>query len=210
MAKNRIKLSKFAEEQNIAYITAYRHWQKGNIDGMQIPGGTILVTGWKQEEETKDSEKELAIVYSRVSSNNQKLKLKTQTAHMVKFGEEQGYKVVDTVEEIGSSFSDRRPKLMSILYRNDWNVLIVESNSSLMKFGYPYFEALLKKEGKKIISHQAETETETSILEGSKAENSGELEIVILVTAMRELMKPLIGVGGQKQRIENFIGKLFD
>jgi hypothetical protein len=49
MDKKAISLKKFAEQNDVTYITAHRHWMRGNIDGMQLPTGKILVYGWKKE-----------------------------------------------------------------------------------------------------------------------------------------------------------------
>lgn len=207
MSPKRIKLAQFAKEQDIAYITAYRHWQQGNIEGIQLPGGTILVTGWVEKELT-NTEKELAIIYSRVSSNNQKLKLKTQTTTLSNFAHDQGYEIIDTVEEVGTGFSDKRTGLLSILHRTDWNVLIVEDNSSILKFGYPYLSVLLKQNGKEIISRKDVEEAEISSTDIIEA--SGELELSVLIKRVRDLIRPLIGVAGQKNAIERNIQNLLD
>lgn len=205
MAEKRVKLAQFAKEQNIAYITAYRHWQQGNIKGIQLPSGTILVSGWA---EVSVVEKELAIIYSRVSSNSQKLKLKTQTTALTNFALQQGYEIIDTVEEVGTAFSDKRTGFLSILHRTDWNVLIVEDASSLMKFGLPYINALLKQNGKEILARKDVEEEEVNSSDIIDA--SGELELSLLIKRVRELIKPLIGVTGQKNAIERNIQNLLD
>lgn len=206
MGKNRIKLSKFAKEQGMAYITVYKHWQAGNIEGIQLPGGTILVSGWKDQSEA-EAEKDLAIIYSRVSTNNQKIKLKNQTAELTNFALEAGYEIVDTIEEVGAAFSDRRTKFLSILHREDWDVLIVEDLSSLMKFGFPYLEVLLRNNGKEVIAlNQINTEDEVV---DDFIDASGEQELIALVNKVRALTKSLIGVGHQKLGIEKSIDSLY-
>lgn len=49
MKDKMISLKKFAEQNGVSYKTAHRHWQRGLIDGIQLPTGTILVNGWKHE-----------------------------------------------------------------------------------------------------------------------------------------------------------------
>lgn len=206
MVQNRIKLSKFAKQQGMAYISVYKHWQAGNIEGIQLPSGTILVSGWVSEEKKKD-EKELAIIYSRVFSPNQKNALKTQTVALTNFAHKQGYEVIDTVEEVGPGFSDRRTKLLSILHRKDWDVLIVEDTDNFMKFGFPYVEVLLRRDGQQIISFKDAQEHDP---EDSVVQSTGEQELINLITRTRNLMKGLIGVGGQKIAIEKSITALVD
>lgn len=207
MSQNRMKLSQFAKNQGMAYITAYRHWQSGNIEGMQLPGGTILVSGWADRAPQTEA-KELAIVYSRVSSNNQKLRLKNQTASLVNFAHGQGYEVIETIEEVGTGFSDKRTKLLSILHRTDWSVLIVEDMGALMKFGFPYLEVVLKQSGREIVLMNDVLDTEPKL--GEIIEMNGELELLVFMKRTRDLMRSLIGVGGQKAALERSMDQLSD
>lgn len=202
-----MKLSQFAKNQGMAYITAYRHWQSGNIEGIQLPGGTILVSGWADSTPQAEA-KELAIVYSRVSSNNQKLRLKNQTASLVNFAHDQGYDVIETVEEVGTGFSDKRTKLLSILHRTDWSILIVEDQGALMKFGFSYLEVVLKQSGRSIILMNEVLNTEPKL--GEVIEMNGEIELIIFIKRTRDLMRSLIGVGGQKAALERSIDQLTD
>ena len=43
-----MKLSRYAKNNSITYLTAYRHWRQGLIKGRQLASGTIVV------EETPD------------------------------------------------------------------------------------------------------------------------------------------------------------
>jgi predicted site-specific integrase-resolvase len=36
-----MKLSMYAKKKGISYLTALRHWQKGYLQGEQLPSGTI-------------------------------------------------------------------------------------------------------------------------------------------------------------------------
>jgi putative resolvase len=38
-----MKLSDYAKEKGISYVTAFRHWKKGYITGEQLASGTIIV-----------------------------------------------------------------------------------------------------------------------------------------------------------------------
>jgi predicted site-specific integrase-resolvase len=205
MAKNRIKLSKFAKEQGMAYITVYKHWQAGNIEGIQLPSGTILVSGWVEQDVAKD-DKELAIIYSRVSTNTQKLKMKNQTTALTNFAHERGYEIIDTIEEVGVGFSDHRTKLLSVLHRTDWDVLIVEDIDNFTKFGYPYIEVLLRRHGQQVVARN-ETEEQPNTSEHI-IDSSGEQELISLLTRTKTLMKGLLGVGGAKAQIEKSITAL--
>jgi predicted site-specific integrase-resolvase len=57
-----MKLSDYAKEVGVAYITAYRWFKSDKIRGYQMDTGTIIIT-------EKDEEREQKIaVYARVSS----------------------------------------------------------------------------------------------------------------------------------------------
>lgn len=66
----RIKLSRFADSQGISYEGAYKMWRNGLIEGIQLPTGTILVSGWKRENNNthEGPSGNTAVIYARVSS----------------------------------------------------------------------------------------------------------------------------------------------
>lgn len=205
MAQKRMKLSQFAKEQNIAYTTAYRHWCRGNIEGIQLPGGTILVEGWREAQGNENKEVQLAIVYSRVSGLNKKEELKKRTAELSNFALEQGYEIVDIIEEVGSGFSDKRTKLLNILHRTDWDVLIAEEEGQLFKFSFPYIEVLLSQSGKEI--HLMSDFSEREAANKSLAMN-GEQQLITFFRTVQEIIRPLVGYQGAKKNIGNHIDNL--
>jgi putative resolvase len=201
--KKRIKLSDFAIQQGLTYITAYRHWQKNNIIGIQLPGGSILVEGWKDEtSNAPEKESKDVIIYARASVGSKKDELKKRTELLTQYANKEGYKILEIVEEIGYSFSDKRMQLMTVLYREDWDVLLVSDKHEFMKFGLPYIETLLRKNGQEIVALNDYTIT-NEISEGDTM--TGEQELANLFARTRSLMKTLIGVGGAKSVIDTAI-----
>ena len=63
-------LKRFAEVHNIGYRTAYRHWQNGLLDGIKLATGTILVKGWKSEEQEAPSSKDQGIIFLRTKNED--------------------------------------------------------------------------------------------------------------------------------------------
>ena len=55
-----MKLSDYAKQQGISYLTAHRMWKRGELKGRQLSTGTILI-------DTTTSV-EGALIYARVSS----------------------------------------------------------------------------------------------------------------------------------------------
>ena len=142
------KLSEYAKDNGISYITAYRHYNTGLIDNCkQLDTGTILV-GYDDTEINSDNNR--AIVYSRVSSNEMKENLNRQQERLEQYAISKGYTIVKSIKEISSGMNDNRPKLKSILESNDFDILIVEHKDRLTRFGFNYIETLLTKDNKKI------------------------------------------------------------
>lgn len=206
MSNKRIKLAEFATANGIAYLTAYRHWQKGNIKGIQLPTGTILVEGWVEGNENTTHNLN-AIIYTRVTNTASKQKLKEQVTSLTNFAQERGYNVMEVVEEIAPSFSDHRTKLVSVLYRTDWDILIIEDKATFMKFAFPYVEALLRRNGQEVLAlRDYKKDTSDSLEElDSLISGAGDQELISLFTKVRGVMKTLIGIGGAKASIEESI-----
>ena len=69
-----MKLSDYAKDKGITYLTAFRHWQKGYIKGEQLPSGTIIVHTEKTVFPVAFAEHQ-AVLYARVSSSENKTHL---------------------------------------------------------------------------------------------------------------------------------------
>lgn len=50
----RMKLSAFAKLNGISYKTGYRLFESGEMIGIKLSNGTILIEGWKVNEETEN------------------------------------------------------------------------------------------------------------------------------------------------------------
>lgn len=143
-----MKLSDYAKEKGISYLTAYRHWAKGYIKGEQLPSGTIIVHQENQRNTNKDDI--LVVLYARVSSSENKDNLKSQLNRLRNYSSAKGYKIVQEIQEIGSGLNDKRPKLENLLKSDDWNLLLIEHKDRLARFGINYLKILLEKLDKKI------------------------------------------------------------
>lgn len=212
MSTKRVKLSVFAKQQGISYITAYRHWNLGNIEGTQLPSGSILVSDWVDQnvKETNTAGQPTAIIYSRVSFSNQKQQLQQQTQTITQFAEERNYDIIDTVEEISAGFSDHRMKLLSILYRTDWNILIVQDRDTFIKFGFPYIEAVLRRNGQEIVCYNDYNNFSDENTDTLTTNRTGEQELITLIQKTKNLMKTLIGIGSTKSTIEKSINNILN
>jgi putative resolvase len=70
-----MKLSQYARKVSVTYRTAFRWWQNGQIQGYQLPSGTIVVT---EAEEQKTLQPGQVAIYARVSSHEHRANLERQ------------------------------------------------------------------------------------------------------------------------------------
>lgn len=205
METTRIKLSQFAKQQGLTYTTAYRAWQKGQIVGIKLPTGTILVSGWADGSDTH-TELNNVVIYSRVSRPKDVNFLREQTVALKEFVQaNEGYNLIDVVEEVAHGFNDHRTKLLSLMYRTDWDTLVIENRDQLMMFSYPYVEALLRRNNQEIVvvsdSHEG------AALVESKLTASGETQLINLISKTTAVLKTMIAVPSKKQ-LEQIIQNL--
>jgi predicted site-specific integrase-resolvase len=145
-----MKLADWARQEGIDYKTAFRWFKAGilPLPSTQLPTGTILVHLPKIDE-TKETKR--AALYARVSSHDQKDDLQRQLARLVEYATKNSYNVVETSSEIGSALNGNRKKLLGLLKNKDIDVIIVEHQDRLSRFGVEYIQALLETSGRKIL-----------------------------------------------------------
>lgn len=141
---NRIKLSDYAKMNGVTRQTAYKWWRDGKLDGIQLDTGTILIN------QENDMEVKGVVLYSRVSSSQNKDNLEAQLKRLKDYAAAKGYKTAYEIKEIGSGLNDKRKQLKNILEKNDWDIIIVEHKDRLTRFGFNYIETLLNKNNQKI------------------------------------------------------------
>lgn len=147
----RIKLSKYAKDNGISYLTAYRYFVNGDLKGVQMPSGTILidVEDLVKIDEVKTNNR--VVLYTRVSSSENKDNLNSQLERIRNYATAKGYNIVDEVMEVGSGLNDNRKKLTNILVNSHkWDKIIVEHKDRFARFGLNYIKLLLLKDGKEI------------------------------------------------------------
>lgn len=143
-----MKLSQYAKKQGVTYRTAFRWWQAGQIQGYQLPSGTIVVTQGEQEP-PKERERRVAI-YARVSSHEHRPNLKRQVERLEDYCAAKGYQIALVVTEIASGVNESRPKLLALLRDEKISHIVVEHKDRLTRFGFRYLETLLELAGRHI------------------------------------------------------------
>jgi predicted site-specific integrase-resolvase len=140
-----MKLSEWAKKKGVSYKTAWRWFKKGYIKGYQMPTGTIIV-----EEDGKKEKKNRCIIYARVSDRQSKDNLERQAERLKEYAVANGYQIVRVVKEIGYGVNDKRKKLLEVLKKDDYDILLVEHKDRLTRFGFNYIKELLEQKGVKV------------------------------------------------------------
>lgn len=141
-----IKLSEYAKKHGCTTRTAWTHFKKGLIEGAyQLPSGRIVIPdSYEVKRETH------VVVYSRVSSSENKANLDAQAKRLLDFCAAKGWTVAEDVREIGSGLNDSRPKLLKILASRRATHIVVEHKDRLARFGEPYIRECCKGFGCKL------------------------------------------------------------
>ncbi|MCI0525802.1 MAG: IS607 family transposase [Acidobacteria bacterium] len=142
-----MKLSKWAKQQGVSYMTAWRWFRDGKlpVEAEQMPTGTIIV-----KEAIGIGDAGVAL-YARVSSAEQKPELDKQIARLLEFASQKKLAVIESVTEIGSAMNGHRPKLLKLLRNPSVKIILVEHRDRLIRFGFDYLEASLAAQGRRIV-----------------------------------------------------------
>ena len=153
-----MKLSKWAKKMGISYRRAWQMFKDGQIpEAKQLPTGTIVVL----EEEKDALPKDTVAIYARVSSHENKDNLERQLERLKEYAMARGWKIIYVVKEIGSGVNDARPKLIGLLKKKNYSILLVEHKDRLTRFGFNYLKLLTENQGKTIeVVNSAEEEKE--------------------------------------------------
>lgn len=151
------KLSEYAAQHNVCYRTAYSHFKKGLISGAyQLPTGTIVIP-----DSYSPAKSDYTVVYSRVSSSENKSNLNSQAERLISYCNAKGWQVNENIREIGSGLNCERKKLLKILEDGRATRIVVEHKDRLARFGVTYIEGCAKKFGCEIhIINEAGSERE--------------------------------------------------
>lgn len=139
-----VKLSDYAKSIGVSYKTAWRMWQRGELNAEQLSTGTVIV------HVDQPKVKKGVIIYARVSSSQNKSNLEAQAKRLENYCIAKGYQIVRIVKEVGSGVNDNRRKLIDVLTRDDYSLIVVEHKDRLSRVGFNYIKILLNKYGKDI------------------------------------------------------------
>ena len=156
-----MKLSDWARQQGIAYITAWRWFKCGKlpVPAKRTPSGCILV----EPVVLRDPKASRTWIYGRVSSHNKREDLKRQVERCQTFCLANGWPVDHVVQEIASGMNDARPRLQKLLAAVP-DRLVVEHKDRLTRFGFRYLETLLPQLGCELVVINRDVEEQADLM----------------------------------------------
>lgn len=141
----RKKLSKWAKENDVTYVTAFNWFKAGKlpVKAIQTETGTILVEVDENIPLNNDPQK--VVIYCRVSQSTRKNDLNYQVQRCTDWAIQNGYQIEHIYKEFASGMNDNRNKFWKMIDSNP-NIIIVEHKDRLTRFGFNYIEKLLNKQ----------------------------------------------------------------
>lgn len=140
-----MKLADWARQQGIAYKTAFRLFQQGQLPcrSEQYVTGTIIVYPEAPKAQS-------VAIYGRVSSADQKDDLVRQMQRLRDYCAAKGWNVAKEVTDIGSGLNDGRKGIIRLLADRTVSVVVVEHRDRLMRFGSEMVVAALQSDGRRL------------------------------------------------------------
>lgn len=138
-------------------IYTIRYWVKeGKIATVRTLGGHHRVTQKELDHllgKRGATEGSRIIIYSRVSSAENKANLERQVQRLSDYSTERGYQIDRVLREIGSGINDSRKKLLRLMDYVSFHPIdkiVVEHKDRLTCFGFTYLEKYFKEHGVEI------------------------------------------------------------
>ncbi len=135
-------------------MAAWRHYNAGTLPPELQPkksGNIIYVLA------NPGSPAGGIVVYTRVSSSEQKPRLENQANRLWAYAGQRGILLDQVISEVASGLNDRRPKLRKLLGDPTVHTVIVEHRVRLARFGVGMVEAILQaRSGSLIVIDDAE------------------------------------------------------
>ena len=154
MRKN-YKPKEFAELLNVSVLTLQRWDNAGKLKAFRTPTNRRYYT-YEQYQKymgiTTSNKK--TVIYTRVSTSNQKDDLKKQVEFLKQYVNAKGIIVDTVIEDYGSGLNYNRKqwnKLIDECMTNEISTIIITHKDRFIRFGFDWFEKFLNKFGVKFI-----------------------------------------------------------
>lgn len=151
MKKNNYKPNEFAELINVSVRTLQRWDNEDKLKAFRTPTNRRYYT-YEQYLEYKgihkDDNNRKTVIYTRVSTSNQKDDLKNQVEFLKQYANAKGIIVDEVIEDLGSGLNYNRKKwnkLIDDCMINEINTIIITHKDRFIRFGFDWFEKFLAK-----------------------------------------------------------------
>lgn len=147
-----IKLTKLAKDLGVTRVTIYNWYKKGMFEFIKSSTNRnfVSVDTYNMLMGIKEDKTEKVVIYTRVSSTENRSNLETQKERLISYCNAKGYKVHKVIEEIGSGINDERPKLIKLFKDDDYTKIVVEHKDRLTRMGFNYIKTFIELNGKSI------------------------------------------------------------
>jgi predicted site-specific integrase-resolvase len=154
LSKN-YKPKEFAELLNVSVLTLQRWDNAGKLKAFRTPTNRRYYTYEQYKEFTGivSSEKKI-VIYTRVSTSNQKDDLKNQVEFLKQYANAKGIIIDEVIEDYGSGLNYNRKKwnkLIDECMTSEISTIIVTHKDRFIRFGFEWFERFLEKFNVKIV-----------------------------------------------------------
>ncbi|EOU1635271.1 IS607 family transposase [Clostridium perfringens] len=145
------KPKEFAELLNISIITLQRWDNDGKLKAFRTTTNRRYYTYEQYLEYTgihKETDSRKIVIYTRVSTSNQKDDLKNQVEFLRQYANAKGIIVDEVIEDYGSGLNYNRKKwnrLIDSCMTNEISTIIITHKDRFIRFGYDWFESFLAK-----------------------------------------------------------------
>ena len=194
--KNILKPKEMSELLGVSVKTLQRWDKEGKLTAYRNPSGRRYYTKEQYEDYMgiqKENKVGKTVVYARVSNNGQKDDLENQVEFLKQFANARGMILDDIVTDIGSGLNYNRKKwnkLIDDCLEGNVQTIIIAHKDRFIRFGYDWFERLLKKQG-----------TEIVVVKNEKLSPSEEL-IQDLISIIHVFSCRIYGLRKYKQKIQ--------
>lgn len=149
------KPHEFAELLNISVKTLQRWDREGILHAFRTPTNRRYYT-YEQYLEYKGMSKneKKVVIYTRVSTSNQKEDLKNQIEFLKQYANAKGIIVDEVIQDYGSGLNYNRKKWNKLLDEcmlSEVGTIIISNKDRFIRFGYEWFERFLSKFNVKLI-----------------------------------------------------------
>ncbi len=190
-------MSEWARKVGLSYRRAWQLFKEGKIpNAYKLPSGSIVVL---EEDDNKRflADENTVAIYCRVSSHEARDNLERQAERLKEYALAKGYRIVHIVKEVGSGVNDTRPKLIDLLRKKDYRILLVEHNDRLTRFGFNYIRLWLE-------------ESQRTVEVVNSAEDEKEELIRDFVAVIYSFAARLYGLRRARRKAEKIVGEIIN